>query len=675
MKKKKGVGIFAKIFLVALLCMVVPLIVSTWIATSVASNHLAVNAQNNLQDMAEEKVSELENYIASQKVITQSVTANPAVLDALRTYQDTGEIPLKVQDELGAYLSLIEAEADNLYENLFITAGSVGIADCLGNTTLHDVAEEYFYQQCQQEGFYFGNNISPVTGNPVYVISYAIKDPQTGTMLGAVNNSIDLATLASDVVNDEDYEVNIFDLNGILVASPDTSQILMVDMNELQPQMWADILSKNAGYFEYNDVLTDEKKYTGFAGSDNFLCELAIPASIFNKDKTALVEALLVVGIICCLIAIVIIFVCAGSIARPIRRANNEVRKLISDIDAGHGSLKSNIAVRTGDETGQLVDSLNQFIATLDGIIGSVVGTAQGVQKNSNETNEIIREASESSMNISAVMEELSASMQEVSGSAEMITADTGRVLDAVNVVFAESDKGAALVEEIKERASVIKQDTERNKQMLQSDIADRQEHLEQAIQASRKVEQITNLTNDILAIASQTNLLALNASIEAARAGEAGKGFAVVADEIRNLSASSRETANNIQAISNEVVSSVMNLMHASNDIMKLVSETVVRDYDGFEKSADAYYDDAENMESIFKAYHDNMVNVQAIVESVTCSVRLVSDTISECTTGVSDSTENVNILVGSMTKIKEGADENLAGIDSLQNDISRFV
>ena len=82
MKKKKGVGIFAKIFLVALLCMVVPLIVSTWIATSVASNHLAVNAQNNLQDMAEEKVSELENYIASQKVITQSVTANPAVLDA-----------------------------------------------------------------------------------------------------------------------------------------------------------------------------------------------------------------------------------------------------------------------------------------------------------------------------------------------------------------------------------------------------------------------------------------------------------------------------------------------------------------------------------------------------------------------------------------------------------------
>lgn len=672
---KKSMSIFTKIYLVALFCMLVPLIVSTWIATSVASKSLTANAENNLQGMAGEKVDALENYISAQKVITQSVASNPAVIGALRIYQETGKIVSDIQSDLGAYLSLIESEAGNLYENFFITADSVGIADCLGNTTLHDVSEEYFYQKCQQEGFYFGNNVSPVTGNPVYVIAYAIRDPQTGTILGTVNNSIDLAKMASGIVNDEDYEVNLFDLDGILIASPDTAQILEVNMSEWQPQAWAGIVSQKVGYFEYEDVVTGETKYTGFAGTSNFICELSIPASMFDKDRTALVQAALTVGIICFLIAAVIIFICAGSIARPIRQANHEVRQLISDIDKGHGSLKMNIAVRTGDETGQLVGSLNQFIATLDGIITSVVDTAQGVQKNSNETNEIIKEASESSMNISAVMEELSASMQEVSGSAETITADTGRVLDAVNIVFSESDKGAALVEEIKERASVIKKNTERNKQQLQSDVADRQERLEQAIQASRRVEQITNLTNDILAIASQTNLLALNASIEAARAGDAGKGFAVVADEIRNLSASSRETANNIQAISNEVVSSVMDLMHASNDIMKLASETVVRDYDGFEKSADAYYADAENMASIFKAYHDNMINVQASVESVTSSVRLVSDTISDCTTGVSDSTENVNVLVGSMTRIKEGADENLAGINSLQNDISRFV
>lgn len=87
------------------------------------------------------------------------------------------------------------------------------------------------------------------------------------------------------------------------------------------------------------------------------------------------------------------------------------MRKLISDINEGHGNLSAKITVKTGDETGQLVGSLNQFIATLDGIIGSGVSTAQSVQKNSDETNEIIRKTSESSMNISAVMEELSSFM------------------------------------------------------------------------------------------------------------------------------------------------------------------------------------------------------------------------------------------------------------------------
>ena len=84
---------------------------------------------------------------------------------------------------------------------------------------------------------------------------------------------------------------------------------------------------------------------------------------------------------------------------------------------------------------------------------------------------------------------------------------------------------------------------------------------LNKAIEDSKSVDQVNNLTNDILNISSQTNLLALNASIEAARAGEAGKGFAVVADEIRQLADSSRETANKIQSINSVVVAAVNNL------------------------------------------------------------------------------------------------------------------
>lgn len=84
---------------------------------------------------------------------------------------------------------------------------------------------------------------------------------------------------------------------------------------------------------------------------------------------------------------------------------------------------------------------------------------------------------------------------------------------------------------------------------------------LEKSVKDSEKVSQINELTKVILDIASQTNLLALNASIEAARAGEAGKGFAVVAQEISALADNSRQTAGNIQIISNEVTEAVKSL------------------------------------------------------------------------------------------------------------------
>ena len=81
------------------------------------------------------------------------------------------------------------------------------------------------------------------------------------------------------------------------------------------------------------------------------------------------------------------------------------------------------------------------------------------------------------------------------------------------------------------------------------------------------KIEQITNIVDMVKKVANQSGLLALNASIEAARAGEAGKGFAVVAGQVKDLSASTTESADTIVKYVTELQESIEELINLVNN------------------------------------------------------------------------------------------------------------
>lgn len=80
----------------------------------------------------------------------------------------------------------------------------------------------------------------------------------------------------------------------------------------------------------------------------------------------------------------------------------------------------------------------------------------------------------------------------------------------------------------------------------------------------SKKTDEVLSF---IEGIAKQTNLLGLNAAIESARAGEYGKGFSVVSTEIRNLSKSTKESANQINSILNTIQNSINEIYLRFND------------------------------------------------------------------------------------------------------------
>lgn len=127
----------------------------------------------------------------------------------------------------------------------------------------------------------------------------------------------------------------------------------------------------------------------------------------------------------------------------------------------------------------------------------------------------------------------MSAAMEETNASLEQISTSVGQVYASIENMAARAEHGKESSGEMNGRADSVRTEALSRQQEAAAQAADMAQTLNEKIEQSKAVQEIAQLTANIIEITDQTNLLALNASIEAARAGEAGKGFAVVADEI----------------------------------------------------------------------------------------------------------------------------------------------
>ena len=197
---------------------------------------------------------------------------------------------------------------------------------------------------------------------------------------------------------------------------------------------------------------------------------------------------------------------------------------------------------------------------------------------------------------------------------------------------------------------------------------------LEDAVNESRSVDKINELTGNILNIASQTNLLALNASIEAARAGDAGRGFAVVADEIRSLAENSRDTANDIQNISNLVTGAVTRLAENAQKMLDYIGTDVMKDYDSFVEIVNQYEADADLMSRILGEFAEQATTITQTMEDMKSGIVDVSTTVGESARAISSVAEDASTLVDAMVQIQDESEHSQKISEELQNEVNRF-
>jgi len=259
----------------------------------------------------------------------------------------------------------------------------------------------------------------------------------------------------------------------------------------------------------------------------------------------------------------------------------------------------------------------------------------------------------ENALNVSSVMQELTASMEEISSN--IVTVNQGAT-DANNEVAELVQNLEELnnyATEMEENAGALVESAKWNKNDTLEKVTPIGEALKKAVEESKSVNQIGDLTNDILGIANQTNLLALNASIEAARAGEAGRGFAVVADEIRDLAERSKNTANNIQNINLLVTSAVGDLVKAADSLLFYVNDQVVPDYDEFLESGEKYNEDAIHVHEVVSRFHEMAAAIDTHLVDINNSLDGIEASAEESARGITDVTSNTEDLVRNIEEV----------------------
>lgn len=395
-------------------------------------------------------------------------------------------------------------------------------------------------------------------------------------------------------------------------------------------------------------------------------------AEVLSAEKAVSLSIIFMIALIAALAVIVLgVFT---FIAKKVGSLN-EVGRILKELESSGGDLTARVDFSGKDEIGSISQSFNKVLESLQAIMISIKEEADHVLEASSSMSTEMNSLDVSIEEISATTEEISAGMEETAAASEEMNATSEEIESAVEAIATRAQEGAVSAGEIRDRANSLKTVAIASQKKATEIYRNTRADLLDAIEQSRSVDKIGELSESIMDITEQTNLLALNSAIEAARAGEAGKGFAVVAGEIKKLADDSKNTALEIQNIIGTVVSSVQNLANSSQEILEFINNQVVSDYDMLVETGNKYSGDTEMVENLVNELSATSEELLASIHTMIRAIGEVNNATNDSAAGITDiatgSTEMLNMskeMVSQIEKSKKSVENLFAKIGNFK-------
>lgn len=237
-----------------------------------------------------------------------------------------------------------------------------------------------------------------------------------------------------------------------------------------------------------------------------------------------------------------------------------ELRLAIETMQKSDGKLDLSVDLNRGNKIirpfAELIDQVKSLIELASNLTDEVVRGCGKMELAANNMFEISRNTDQEIAMVSASSEEIAQTMQL---STEQTTLASDKASAAQNASQSTRDSISQSSKTIDSLRNTLNAAAQTNSAL------------------NEQCSHISDAMRSITAVAEQTNLLALNAAIESARAGEHGRGFAVVADEVRTLAIRSKESADQITSITEQLVAQTASSVEQMQTCIQLVDEAVI--------------------------------------------------------------------------------------------------